>query len=52
VIVLEYDPLKNRTSPKLVSFRCKWFNVYNEGRRIKRDKLRAALVNVTHRLEQ
>ena len=51
VIVLEYNPLKSRTSPKVVVFKCKWFDVYNEGRGIKRDKFGTTLVNVTRRLQ-
>ena len=38
VIVLEYDALKNRKKTKIVLFKCRWFDVHNEGRGIKRDK--------------
>ena len=51
VIALEYNPLKSRTSPKVVLFNCKWFDVYNEGRGIKRGKFGATLVNITRRLQ-
>ena len=51
VIMLEYDALKNRTSPKVVLFKCRWFDVYNEGRGIKRDKLGGTLINVTRNLQ-
>lgn len=51
VIILEYGALKNRTSPRIVLFKCKWFDVYNEGRGIRKDKFGAVLVNVTRRLK-
>jgi len=51
VIVLEYDALKNRTSPKIVLFKCRWFDVYNEGRGIKRDKFGGTLINVARTLQ-
>ena len=44
------DSLKNHTSPKVVLFKCRWFDVYNEGRGIKRDKLGGTLINVTRNL--
>ena len=50
IIMLEYDALKDQTSPRIVLFKCKWFDVYIEGRGIKRDKFDATLVNVTRRL--
>ncbi|KMS95663.1 hypothetical protein BVRB_005980, partial [Beta vulgaris subsp. vulgaris] len=51
VIVLEYDALKNRTSPNIVLFKCKWFNVFDEGKGIKKGNLGAVLINVTQRLK-
>ena len=51
VIVLEYNAFTNRTSPKVVLFKCRWFDVYNEGRGIKRDKLGGTLINVTRNLQ-
>uniref|UniRef100_A0A803NAG7 DUF4216 domain-containing protein n=1 Tax=Chenopodium quinoa TaxID=63459 RepID=A0A803NAG7_CHEQI len=50
VIVLEYGALKNRTSPKVVLFKCKWFDVFSDGKEVKRDNLEAVLINVTRRL--
>ena len=49
--MLEYDALKNHTSPKVVLFKCRWFDVYNEGRGIKRDNLGGTLINVTRNLQ-
>jgi len=51
VIVLEYDPLKNLTSPKIMLFKCKWFDVYNEGRGIRRNKFGETLVCAMFRLQ-
>ena len=51
IIVLEYDALKDRTSPRVVLFKCNWFDVYTEGRGLKKDKFGATLVNVTRRLQ-
>uniref|UniRef100_A0A803N4S0 DUF4216 domain-containing protein n=1 Tax=Chenopodium quinoa TaxID=63459 RepID=A0A803N4S0_CHEQI len=51
VIVLEYDALENRTSPKVVLFKCKWFDVFSEGRGIKKDKFGSILVNVSRTLQ-
>ncbi|XP_074301660.1 uncharacterized protein LOC141633075 isoform X2 [Silene latifolia] len=51
VIILEYGALKNRTSPSIVLFKCRWFDVYDEGRRIRKDKFGAVLVNVTRMLK-
>ena len=39
VIVLEYDSLKDRTSPRVVMFKSKWFDVYNDRRGSKRISL-------------
>ncbi|KAJ8436288.1 hypothetical protein Cgig2_023339 [Carnegiea gigantea] len=41
------DALKDRTSPRVMLFKCKWFDVYTEGRGVKRDKFSATLANVT-----
>uniref|UniRef100_A0A803N4Z9 DUF4216 domain-containing protein n=1 Tax=Chenopodium quinoa TaxID=63459 RepID=A0A803N4Z9_CHEQI len=49
VIVLEYGALKNRTSPKVILFKCKWFDVFSDGKGIKKDNLEAVLINVTRR---
>ncbi|KAL2923495.1 Protein stu1 [Bienertia sinuspersici] len=51
VIVLEYDALKNRTSPKVVLFKCKWFDVFSDGRGIKKDNLGFTLVNFSRTLQ-
>ncbi|KAL2903944.1 Protein atp11 mitochondrial [Bienertia sinuspersici] len=51
VVILEYDTLKDRTSPKVVLFRCKWFHVYDNRREIKQDKYGNTLVNVTRKLK-
>lgn len=51
VIILEYGALTDRTSPTITLFKCKWFDVYNEGRGIKKDKFGAMLVNVTRTLK-
>uniref|UniRef100_A0A803N837 Uncharacterized protein n=1 Tax=Chenopodium quinoa TaxID=63459 RepID=A0A803N837_CHEQI len=51
VIVLEYDALENRTSPKVVLFRCKWFDVFSDERGIKKDKFGSTLVNVSRTLQ-
>lgn len=50
VIVLEYDSLKDRSSPRVVLFSCKWFDVFDNNRGIKKDKFGSTLVNVTRRL--
>ncbi|CAO2821038.1 unnamed protein product [Amaranthus hypochondriacus] len=50
VIVLEYDSLKDRTSPRVVLFRCKWFDVFDDRRGIHKDKFGATLVNITRKL--
>ena len=31
IIVLEYDDFKDRTSPRVVLFKYKWFDVYTKG---------------------
>ncbi|CAO2836087.1 unnamed protein product [Amaranthus hypochondriacus] len=51
VIVLEYDSLKDRTSPRVVMFKCKWFDVYDDRRGIQRDNFGSTLVNVSRRLK-
>lgn len=51
VVVLEYDALKNRSSPKIVLFKCKWFDVFDEERGIKKGNLGAVLINVHRRLK-
>uniref|UniRef100_A0A803N9A1 DUF4216 domain-containing protein n=1 Tax=Chenopodium quinoa TaxID=63459 RepID=A0A803N9A1_CHEQI len=51
VIVLECDALENRTSPKVVLFRCKWFDVFSDERGIKKDKFGSTLVNVSRTLQ-
>lgn len=51
VIILEYDTLVNRTSPRIALFKCRWFDVFNEGRGIKRDKFGCTFVNVSRRLQ-
>ncbi|XP_056688199.1 uncharacterized protein [Spinacia oleracea] len=50
VVVLEYDALKNRSSPKIVLFKYKWFDVFDE-RGIKKCNLGAVLINVHRRLK-
>uniref|UniRef100_A0A803N0U6 DUF4216 domain-containing protein n=1 Tax=Chenopodium quinoa TaxID=63459 RepID=A0A803N0U6_CHEQI len=51
VIVLEYDALENRIIPKVVLFRCKWFDVFSDARGIKKDKFGSTLVNVSCTLQ-
>ncbi|KAL2925457.1 Replicase polyprotein 1a [Bienertia sinuspersici] len=51
VVILEYDTLKDWTSPRVVLFRCKWFDVFDNRRGIKRDKYGNTLVNVTRKLK-
>ncbi|CAO2841401.1 unnamed protein product [Amaranthus hypochondriacus] len=50
VIVLEYDSLKDRTSPRVVLFKYKWFDVFDDRRGIHKDKFGATLVNITCKL--
>ena len=51
VIVLEYDSLKDRTSPRVVMFKYKWFDVYDDRRGIQKDKFGSTIVNVTCRFK-
>ncbi|CAO2834910.1 unnamed protein product [Amaranthus hypochondriacus] len=50
VIVLEYDSLKDRTNPRVVLCRCKWFDVFDDRRGIHKDKFGATLVNISRKL--
>ncbi|KAL8153351.1 hypothetical protein V2J09_011111 [Rumex salicifolius] len=51
VVVLEYDHVNNDRIPKVVLFKCKWFDVYDETRGIKKDKFGTVLVNISNRLQ-
>ncbi|CAO2834629.1 unnamed protein product [Amaranthus hypochondriacus] len=37
VLVLEYDSLKDKTSPRVVMLKCKWFDVYDDRKGIQKD---------------
>ncbi|CAO2816106.1 unnamed protein product [Amaranthus hypochondriacus] len=50
-LVLEYDSLKDRTSPRVVMFKCKWFDVYDDRKGIQKDKFGATLVNISRKLK-
>ena len=50
VILLEYNFLKDRRSPKLVSSKCKWFDIYKKVDGVKVDKFGVTSVNVSRRL--
>uniref|UniRef100_A0A7C9ERB5 DUF4216 domain-containing protein n=1 Tax=Opuntia streptacantha TaxID=393608 RepID=A0A7C9ERB5_OPUST len=50
VILLEYNALKDRRSPKVVLFKCKWFDIYNKVNGVKVDKFGVTSVNVSRRL--
>ncbi|KAL2899838.1 hypothetical protein RDABS01_024920 [Bienertia sinuspersici] len=47
----KYDALKNQTSPKVVLLKCKWFDVFSDGRRIRKDNLGSTLVNFSRTLQ-
>lgn len=51
VIILEYDTLKDRTSPRVDLFFCKWFDVFDEKRGLVKDKFGSTLVNITRTLK-
>ena len=51
VLELEYDaPYSGGLDPKVVVFRCDWFDVYSDGKGVKRDKDGTVSVNVNRHL--
>lgn len=51
VLMLEHDSLKDRTSRRVVLFRCKWYDVFDDKRWLKNDKFGETHVNVTRNLK-